>query len=1019
MIKMMVRLLIALFFVGCSASNSDFSGILDNSSGGTGNASISITSFSPGATSLAIKDINTKTFLVAAVGTGTLRYRWSLDDQPVGIDIPSYTFNAAATTIGVHSLRVDINDELGSVNQTWTIKVNGPPVVQSATPLASSVYTRRASAQSYAVTVTDPNADTLTYKWKLDGQEDVLTSTIGSTDWTPGMIDVGPHNVTVDIYDGPVSDEGTYVVSRSWTTYVNHFSNSCNFMENNSSTNLSCVFSGIAGIGDGLNPLNNPSQTFLRPAAFAKTAEDNLFIGDDSNHVVWFYNLHTAPSVTVLGVQVPINTMKVVAGTGQGSSGNSSSSKALRNFLNNPHGLAWDGTNLYISDASNNRVIKVDSNGDLSNILTSGCSSPRGLAITGGSIYVACYSSHIIRAVDLTTLVASTFAGTGAAGNPAALTESTFTDPTNGVLRGPYAIDVDASGNLYVGEHTGCRVRFYNRTGGPITFYGSYTVNASRQRIILGPAGAPSCSLVTGEPVGITPATDARIGNVRSVRWRADGLIVLATDSDAISVINTNAGASSFFGVPINGYEAAKLIGSGTAGYLGEGQVPNVTRFNNPYDIIEDSTNGDNYIADNGNLRLRKITTAENKTELIAGNGSTRVSTNAGQGTLEVGLEKMTNIRGLAYDEVTGEVFVADMSNNRIRVISRYGVVSQAVGTGTSGSGAEENDFPSNVTMNQPRGLVLTHKTATFGGHLVWADASNHRIRLWNRGPSTQILFGVSVDSGKVVTIGGDGTSGTATSGSAQQSAFNTPSGVAFDGTDLYVADTNNHCVKKIDSAGDLSVVAGTCGSSGNVNGPVGIGKMSSPEGIDYYENGTHRGIVIAARGNTRIKFFRMAGTSLLFGGSISVGDTNSVACGGTFHTEDINANLSPCSGVYDVATVGTRVCFTNYTYHNARCINATGEVSTIMGGPQGIDDTTPLFAPGGTFDGFDFDVLNPNYASQNGVTSAYLPVPLAEPLLTEAYGQLNYPMAIRPINSTTVLIGEYSLGLIRKVKLP
>ena len=169
---------------------------------------------------------------------------------------------------------------------------------------------------------------------------------------------------------------------------------------------------------------------------------------------------------------------------------------------------------------------------------------------------------------------------------------------------------------------------------------------------------------------------------------------------------------------------------------------------------MEDTTNGDFYVAENSNIRLRKISIVTNRTELIVGNGGARAGTNAGQGTLKVGLEKMSNIRGLAYDDVSAEVFVADMSNNRIRVINKYAIVSQAVGTGSTGSGAEENEYPSNFTMNQPRGLALTHATSTFGGNLVWADSSNHRIRLWNRGYTTITVFGVTVDANKVVTIG-------------------------------------------------------------------------------------------------------------------------------------------------------------------------------------------------------------------------------------------------------------------------
>jgi hypothetical protein len=195
---------------------------------------------------------------------------------------------------------------------------------------------------------------------------------------------------------------------------------------------------------------------------------------------------------------------------------------------------------------------------------------------------------------------------------------------------------------------------------------------------------------------------------------------------------------------------------------------------------------------------------------------------------------------------------------------------------------------------------------------------------------------------------------------------------------------------------------------------------MNSPEGISYYENGVHKGLVIAARGNGRIKFHRFAGTSLLFGGSTAIGDTNNIACGGTFHTENINANLAVCGQIYDVTAFNGKVCFSNYTFHNVRCIASTGEINTVLGGPEGIDDTTSLYGPGGAFAVEDYDPLNPNPTSQNGVTAAYVPDPVTgEPGLTESYGKVAFPMSVAPLDSATLLVGEYQLGLIRKVKMP
>jgi hypothetical protein len=519
--------------------------------------------------------------------------------------------------------------------------------------------------------------------------------------------------------------------------------------------------------------------------------------------------------------------------------------------------------------------------------------------------------------------------------------------------------------------------------------------------------------------VDITGSANAGVGNVRLLSLDTDGRLLIGNDQDRIGVLNFDSTDATVLGVTVPGYSLTYVIGSGTAGYLGEGQTAPLTRTNNPFQAAEDPLTGDYYFADYSNNRYRRVRALDNKVELIAGNGNQRGQTNAGQGTIEVGQEKMNQIRGLAYDKISGEIFVSDSANNRIRVISRYGVASQAVGTGASGSGAEEDEYPTNVTMNSPRSLALVGATSTFGGNLVWADYGNHRIRIYNRASTTQSLFGVSVGAGKVATIGGDGTAGNATSGTALQSAFNNPYGVTSDGTNLYVADYGNHCIKKIDATGALSVVAGTCGTAGNVNGAAGVGRMNHPSGIDYYSNNGQTGLLIADQGNTRLKYYAISGSSLIFGGATSVGDANNIACGGSFHSENINASLTPCSGVYDVTAVGGKVCFANYTYHNVRCILSTGEISTVLGSVQGKDSSTTLYFPGTSLSAATYDPLNPNYTAQNGVLSFFLPSPVAEPSYTTSFGVVAYPMAVRALDDNTLLVGEYNLGLIRKVKLP
>lgn len=1013
-----------LSLCGCEGNNK-FADILEDIGGGTGSPSIAILSYAPAVANVSLKVTGSQQqFLVSATGRGTLVYKWTLDGSEVGGDSTQYNLDPTTQSLGFKTLKVEVSDELGSVSQEWTVKINGTPVIGSYLPTVTEAKARRSTDQTFSVSVSDPNSDSLTYVWKVDGNADIISSTNGSATWTPALADVGSHTLSVDIYDGPISDTGTYSVTQTWNVLVNHFASSCNTMENSAQTNKTCVYVGIAGVGDGLDPETSPSDFFVRPTALAMTNNNNLFISDTANSVIWFYNKYTSPSITVLGVTVPINTMKVVAGVGMAGSGASASTKALRNFLSSPEGIYWDGSNLYVADTGNNRGIRIDNTGTITSLFTASCTSPRSLVVVGSYLYVTCYSNHKIGRIDLTgalPAVPTTFAGTGAAGNPTSYNESSFTDATNGVLNGPYGMTADSSGNLYVSEYTGCRVRFYNLSGAPLTLYGTYAVSDNNQRIILGNFGAPSCSTVNGEAVNLTGATDARVGNIRQVSLTSSGVLLVSSDLDVIHGVNFSAVTTPILGVSLTGYFSMKLFGSGTAGYIGEGGLPTTTRFNNPYHALEDSTSGDYYVADYTNMRLRKMQAANYRSTLIAGTGVTARQTNAGQGQIEAGYEKMNSVRGLAYDSVSRILFISDSGNNRIRMVNRYGEVTQAVGTGSVGGGAEEDELPSNVSMNTPRGLVLTHANATFGGHLVWADTTNHRIRIYNRSTADATLFGVTVSAGRVSTIGGDGTAGNQTTGSALQSAFNSPSGVAFDGVDLYVADTSNHCIKKIAEDGALSAVAGTCGTSGNVNGAVGVGRMNGPQGIEYYVNGSHTGLVIADQGNARVKYHRLAGSAILFGAAITVGDTNTIGCGGSFHTDGIFATLAPCSGVYDVATVGTKVCFANYGYHNVRCILASGEISTVMGALQGVDDTLPLYFPGTSLSAEDFNssAAFPQYTSQNGVTAYYLPSPLGETSYNDSLGKLAYPLTLRALDSSTIVVADYSLGIIRKIKLP
>jgi hypothetical protein len=1029
--KLSFLIILSSVCISCSSSSdSTFGGILSNTDGGTGYASIAINSYSPARSTVVVKKENTETFFVAAVGQGNLTYKWTLDGETVGVSSATYSLNAANVSVGLKTLKVLITDSLGSVSQQWTVKINGTPVVDSTSPSVTTVGVRRATNAVFSVSVSDPNSDTLTYVWKLDGNEDVLTASGSSATYSPTALEVGAHTVAVDIYDGDTSDSGTYKLSRSWAVNVNNFYTGCNDMANQALTNRTCVYVGIAGVGGGLNPLTQASSIFVHPTALAYASNGNLFFADTDLDVVYYWN-KTASLVTVVGVDVPANTIKAVAGVGVGATAAalpSGSSKALRVSLNNPTGLYFDGTDLYISGSANNLVRKVDSTNTITNILGGGtsntdgvaatgtgasahiCTTPYGVVKSGDDLFVACSGNNRVKRVDLTSGLAYTFAGNGGTAAPTSNAASTPTNGTNGTLNLPYGLTLDSSGNLYISEYTGCRIRVVNRTAASINFFGTWAVGAGLMRTIVGDPLSNACSYVSGEAVNLTAAADARVHNPRHINIDSTGgkLLIAQHSNHSIALLNLSGSNLTYGTTTVNSYYSTRIIGNGSGGFIGDGAFADATKFNTPYEAAFDPNTNDIMVADYANLRLRQVNSSNHRTDLIAGNGSAARLATAGNIDLEVNLEKLNSPRHIAYDSVNGDLFIPDYTNQRIRKVDKYGKSTLVLGSGTTGAGAEEDEYPTSITLNNPSAIALIGATTTpaFGGHVIFTDSTNHRIRFWNRGTANVTYFGVTINAGKVSTVAGTGVSGNDVTGSAVAAMLKNPHGIATDGTNLYIADTGNNCVKKVDSSGTISAVAGACGAAGAfANGPVGTAKMNSPQGITYFESGANKGLFIGDVTNSRVRFTRIAGTTAIAGIPVSIGDTNTVACGGAYHDDSIIASNASCNGVYGVAIVGNRFCFVNYGYHNIRCVDiSTGIITTVMGPLQGADVVGKYF-PATTFD----------ITSQDNVMAAS---GTADPALTDSFGQLARPMGLTSNGTNTLFVSEWSAGIIRKIIL-
>ena len=290
------------------------------------------------------------------------------------------------------------------------------------------------------------------------------------------------------------------------------------------------------------------------------------------------------------------------------------------------------------------------------------------------------------------------------------------------------------------------------------------------------------------------------------------------------------------------------LAGNGNRGFAdGLGAAAS---FNMPQGAAVDAS-GNVYVVDTLNHRIRKVTPGGVVTT-FAGTG--------GEGAVD-GPALNASFRypsGVAVDS-SGNVYVADAGTNLIRKVTPGGMVSTLAGSGTAmfadGTGAA-------ASFNYPTGIAVD-----LGGNLYVADARNNLIRKVTRDGVVTTLAGIvagSIIKGKAPNPYQDGTGTTAT--------FNFPVGIAVGaGGDIYVADFNNHRIRKVTPGGIVSTLAGN-GTATFADGPGTAAAFNYPYSlaVDAGEN-----VYVADNGNQRIRKVRPDGLVTTLAGSGAAGYSN------------------------------------------------------------------------------------------------------------------------------------------------
>jgi hypothetical protein len=542
--------------------------------------------------------------------------------------------------------------------------------------------------------------------------------------------------------------------------------------------------------------------------------------------------------------------------------------------------------------------------------------NPTGVAVDGaGNIYVADGGDHTVRIVTAGGVV-TTFAGTSG------LAGSRDGPATSGALfLYPYAVAVDAAGNIYVADSGNNNIR--KISGG-------------------------SVSTLAGSTVGIAGSTDGT--GVAALFNGPEGIAVDATGNVYVSDTNNSTIRRITAGVVTTLAGAAGQTG-------GSDGAGGAARFYYPAGIAVDGA-GTVYVADLDNSAIRKVTPGGSVSTLAGSTGSS--GTLDGQGSEA----RFDHPSAVAVDGA-GFVYVADTSSQTVREISPGGSVSTLagfprVGGSTDGTGAAANFF-------YPGGIA-----STGSGVIYVADTGNHTIRAMNTpgavttlagragvkgdadGTGSQALFaypyGIAIDGsghlfvsdsnnntirevttgGVVTTLAGSGgfPAGSA-DGSGGAARFSSPAGVAVDGAgNVYVADSGNSTIRKIAPGGAVTTLAGTAGSTGSSDGLGGAAQFNTPEGVAVDAAGN---VYVADTRNDTVR-------KITPGGQV----TTLAGVAGQTGSGDGAGGSARFNGPYAVAVDGSGNVFVS-DFFNAtiRKIDASGTVSTVAGtaGALGFSD--------------------------------------------------------------------------------
>jgi DNA-binding beta-propeller fold protein YncE len=755
-------------------------------------------------------------FSVTASGSAPITYQWKVGGvNIVGATNASYTTPPTSLGDSGASFTVAVTNGGGTVTSSPAIlTVLAIPPSITAQPQAQSVLDGSSATFSVVASGTAP----LTYQWRKNGAA-IPGATAATYTATVHMADSG------SLYSVAVSNpSGTVVVSGDAPLTVSPAPPAITTQPQSQS------------VGDGATATFSVVATGTAPLVY-QWKKNGVAIGGATSASYTTPVVHVADSGAVYAVSITNAaasgatsnnaTLTVTAGApsiatqpvSQSVQSGSSVTFSVTAAGGAPYTYQWrkDGTDIPGATSASYQIATVSATD----------AGSYSVVVSNGINPSATSSGATLTVTHTLSLLAGKIGGAGYDdGNGAAAT-----------FYNPVGVTSDAAGNLYLSDQFNQLIRKISTT-------------ADVTRV----AGTPG---VAGSTNGA--AASAKFNASEQVAVDSDGNIYVADSGNHVIRLITAGGTVSTF--------AGKVATTGSADGVGGN-----ARFRSPSGIAvyQPAVPGPVtlVVADSGNqtIRLIDVTTA-NVTTLAGTPGATGTTDDTGA------LARFRTPLGVAVDQLSGTIYVADSLNQTIRQVTQAGVVTTLAGV--PGAAGSTDGIGSSAKFRTPSAVAID----SAGANLYVTDRGNHTIRQ------------VTVPGAVVTTLAGTALARGTADGTGAAARFDTPDGIAVTPAgDVFVSENINNVVRKIDPAtGAVTTFAGNVGGRGFANGTGGNARFNNPHFVTSDASGT---LYMSDHYNNVVRKITAAGVVTTYASGFNAPYGVAVDPSGNLFVADTNNNL-------------------------------------------------------------------------------------------------------------------------------